>query len=274
MDYTKLHIKDEAFSKETFKLRWNKDGVLETHPRPEHIKNYYRFDDYISHQDEKLSLLGTIYDGVKQIMFNQKWRWIKHHKPEITSLLDFGCGTGEFLKYIQQKKIRTIGVEPVEQASDQARKNNIKVYKSIQQVQSKFDVISLFHVLEHVDDYHQTISDLIEKLEEHGIILIAVPNYKSYDAAFYKEKWAAWDVPRHIWHFSRNDLKNIGKIHNLELLQIKPLWFDALYISMVSESYRGQNSWKGIYRGLMSNLKAKKTLEYSSNVFMFRKREL
>jgi len=103
-------------------------------------------------------------------------------------------------------------------------------------------------------------------------LLIAVPNYKSHDAEHYKEKWAAWDVPRHLWHFNRENIKDLAKQHNLELIKIKPMPFDAFYISMVSESYKGNTKVKGLWRGLISNLKAIHTKEYSSNLFLLQKR--
>ena len=271
MKYTQLEIKDEAFTKKVFKLKLDKKGILKTDPIPENLEDYYKFEAYISHQDKKKSLVGRVYDQVKQWMFKQKHEWIITNQKGVKSILDFGCGTGEFLQYIQEKGIRGVGIEPSQIAFKQAKANGIDVYKIVDEVKEKFEVITLFHVLEHVENYNDILNLLINKLEVGGQLLIAVPNHKSYDATYYKEKWAAWDVPRHIWHFSKNDIIKIGKEHDLKLIQVKPLWFDALYISMVSESYKGQFKWKGVYRGLISNLVARNTKEYSSNVFIYRK---
>lgn len=272
MDYSKLKLKDEAFTKEKFRLTTDKGGVLKTIPRPKKLSKYYDFGGYISHQSDKKTILHSVYNLVKRQMFKTKFGLIKNHSKDINTVLDFGCGTGEFVNYLKSKEINAEGIEPNAVAFQKARHKGIKVYKNILEVEKKFDAITLFHVLEHVDNYNKTLEELISKLNSDGLLLIAVPNYKSYDAKYYKEKWAAWDVPRHLWHFSKKNISDLAEEHNLELIKIKPLFFDAFYISMVSESYKGNPKILGLWRGAISNLSALRTKEYSSHMFLLQKK--
>ena len=271
MDVTEMNIKDEAFTKESFKLKRDKLGVLATQPKPEQLDKYYEFKDYISHKEKSNSFLDLIYDLVKSLMFKRKLEILRLNHPGIKSVLDFGCGTGDFVSYLSKKGIRNTGVEPTKKAFEQAEKTDIKIYKDLNKVDGTFDAITLFHVLEHVEDYIKVLENLKAKLNPGGLLVIAMPNYKSYDACYYKEKWAAWDVPRHLWHFTKQDLSTIADLLNLELIQIRPMSFDAYYISMVSESYKGDHKLKGLYRGFLSNRKAKISGEYSSNIFVMKK---
>jgi len=264
-------IKDEAFSQEKFRLERDKLGVLTTQPKPKQLNKYYEFEDYISHKKNSHSLVDMVYDLVKSLMFKTKLRILKRNLPDIKSVLDYGCGTGKFVSYLSKKGIKSIGIEPTKKAFDQAEKAEVKIYKDLNKVEGTFGAITLFHVLEHVEDYIKVLENLKAKLNPGGILVIAVPNYKSYDASYYKEKWAAWDVPRHLWHFKKQDLSAIAQLLNLELIQIRPMHFDAYYISMISESYKGNPKLKGLYRGFLSNRKAKKSGEYSSNIFVMKK---
>ncbi|MBZ9626925.1 class I SAM-dependent methyltransferase [Psychroflexus sp. CAK1W] len=271
MDLSKLKLKDEAFTKKEFSLTTDKNGVLQTIPKPKNLSSYYNFGGYISHQSEQKDIIHSIYNWVKLQMFRTKLGLLEKHLSELNSVLDFGCGTGEFISYLKSNGINSEGVEPTLVAYQKAMEKNIEVYKDINESKKTYDAITLFHVLEHVDDYEKTIQDLSSKLNSKGLMLIAVPNYKSHDAEYYKEKWAAWDVPRHLWHFNRKNIKDIAGRFNLELVKIRPMPFDAFYISMVSESYKGNSKVKGLWRGLISNLEAIHTKEYSSNLFLLQK---
>ena len=271
MDVTEIIIKDEAFTKESFRLEKDKLGVLTTQPKPKELNKYYEFEDYISHKESNSSLVDMVYDLVKSLMFKTKLKILRNSQPGIKSVLDFGCGTGDFVSYLSKKGIKSVGVEPTKKAFDQAEKDEVKIFWELNEVEGTFDAITLFHVLEHVEDYIKILKDLKAKLNPGGLLVIAVPNYKSYDASYYKEKWAAWDIPRHLWHFKKDDLSTIAQLINLELIQIKPMRFDAYYISMISESYKGNHKLKGLYRGFLSNRQAKTSGEYSSNIFVMKK---
>ncbi|MFO7744158.1 MAG: class I SAM-dependent methyltransferase [Psychroflexus sp.] len=272
MDLSKFKIKDEAFSKKEFSLTTDKNEVLQTIPKPKNLSAYYNFGGYISHQSNKKTVVHGIYNLVRKRMFNTKYKLLRKGSQNLNSVLDFGCGTGEFVEFLKDKNIEAEGVEPTSNAYQKTKEKNIEVYKDLKDVTKSYDAITLFHVLEHVDNYDQTMKQLVSKLNSKGLLLIAVPNYKSHDANYYKEKWAAWDVPRHLWHFNRKNIKDLANRHNLELIKISPMPFDALYISMVSESYRGNSKVFGLWQGIISNLKALKTKEYSSNLFLMQKK--
>lgn len=274
MEYSKLTLKDEAFTGEKFNLIKDEYGVLKTYPQPKDITPYYNFNTYISHQSEKRTGITWIYKSVKKLMHRSKLRLLLNIKKDIHKVLDVGCGTGDFIKFLKNKNIKAEGIEPTPIARDKARKKKIQVHHSIDECKDTFDAITLFHVLEHVKNYDETIGQLIAKLNPKGLMLIAVPNHKSYDAEYYKEKWAAWDVPRHIWHFNKGNILDLGRRHNLELIKIKGMPWDAFYISMVSEAYKGNSKLKGLFLGLISNYYALTSKEYSSNLFLFQKRDL
>lgn len=274
MEYSKLTIKDEAFSGEEFSLIKDKYGVLKTSPQPKNIAPYYNFSTYISHQSEKRTVITWIYNTVKKLMLRSKLRLLLGFKKDIHKVLDVGCGTGDFIEFLENRNIKAEGIEPTPIARERARKKKLHVHHSIDECKDTFDAITLFHVLEHVENYDETIGQLIAKLNPKGLMLIAVPNHKSYDAKHYKEKWAAWDVPRHIWHFNKSNIIDLGRRHNLELIKINGMPWDAFYISMISEAYKENLKLKGLFIGLISNIYALKSKEYSSNLFLFQKRDL
>lgn len=267
----RMKIKDFAHTKEEFKLKRVEEGLYKTQNLPQNLDPYYDFEEYISHDESKKGIIGRVYDVVKKFMFYQKLNLIKKYSNENPKVLDYGCGTGDFLDYLNQKKYKVEGFEPTQKANEIASRKNLKMHSDINSIIGKFDVITLFHVLEHVEDIDFLIKSLKQKLNENGILIIAVPNHESKDAKIYKEFWAAWDVPRHVWHFSKSSLIRKIKSYSLKLISVKPLFFDAIYISIVSEKYKQGNSIKGILNGLYANLHALKTKSWSSHIFIFKK---
>lgn len=189
--------------------------------------------------------------------------------------MDIGCGTGDFLKYGNQKNNSNgVGVEPNDVARQKAQSKNVEVFNDLKEIKAQnYDVITLWHVLEHVPDIENYFSFFNEKLHKDGLLVIAVPNFKSYDAKFYGEHWAAWDVPRHLWHFSKNSMQKISQTHGFDLTHIQPMYFDSFYVSLLSEKYKNgkQNLLKAFWVGLRSNWEAKRTKEYSSHIYLFKK---
>ena len=187
-------------------------------------------------------------------------------------LLDLGAGTGAFVQFMHLAGWKAIGMEPDDGARERARKMNgvdlLPVSEFMNQRKESFDAITLWHVLEHVHDLHGYLDQLKLLLRPNGKIFIAVPNYLSYDADYYKKYWAAYDVPRHLYHFSPDAMKALLRKHDLRLLQTKPMWFDAFYISLLSEKYKGGSAqWmKGLYRGFLSNVQALFKNERSSSL--------
>ena len=274
-----LEIKDYAVSGEDFKLVYNDNlELLETVPQPEahQLSRYYKSEDYISHTDNKRNLLEWTYHLVKRISLSRKVNLINSFNLIGKDVLDIGCGTGDFLKTAQQRGWNVLGVEPNEKARELAnQKTNNKVYdvKSLYELKEKsFDVITLWHVLEHLPQKEQHIEICKKLLKPHGRIVVAVPNYKCFDASYYKKYWAGYDVPRHLWHFSQNAIKLLFQNVKMEVVKILPMKFDAFYVSLLSEKYKNgkMNFIRAFMIGLRSNLKAKQSGEYSSLIYVIK----
>ncbi len=279
---TFLTCKDHTVSRETFTLFRDKNSdLLITLPKPEDNKlyKYYESDAYISHTDSKKSILDKVYQIVKNYAIKQKIKLINSQNGHEKSILDIGCGTGDFLNACKDKGWKIMGVEPNEKARDLALKklnseeylvNNIK--DLLKSNTNRFDVITMWHVLEHVPNLEEYISILKDLLHPNGTLIIALPNYKSHDADYYKNYWAAYDVPRHLWHFSKKAMKLIFSEKKFEIVKILPMKFDAFYVSILSEKYKTgkSNLFNGFYRGFISNLKANRSGEYSSLIYIIK----
>lgn len=270
-----LDCKDYSVSKEKFSLHKNEVyDVLVTQPIPKNLDTYYESEDYISHTDSKRTLFDKVYQFVKNITLKQKLNLINSFNFEEKTLLDVGAGTGDFLNFCKQNHWEVLGTEPNKKARAIAKKKNILLFENLTALESKqFNLITLWHVLEHVKDLEEYIKTLRSLLTEKGRLIIAVPNFKCYDAKYYKEFWAAFDVPRHLWHFSQNGIEQIFKEFGFQLENTKPMKFDSYYVSLLSEKYKTNkmNPINGFYRGFLSNRKAKQTSEYSSLIYVFKK---
>ena len=275
-----LEVKDHSVSGEIFQLVYNKEyDILETFPQlsPDKLSEYYKSENYISHTDSRRNVFERVYHLVRQYSLKQKLKLIEKHSHSGKTLLDVGCGTGDFLKTALNAGWEVQGVEPNERARAIAnRKTNNKVDTpgALDNFQdASFDVITLWHVLEHLPNLEQQIKMLSRLLKRDGILIIAVPNFKSYDAKHYKTFWAAYDVPRHLWHFSKDSIKKLFSDIGMTLYQIKPMLFDSFYVSLLSEKYKSGKikPLKGFYRGLVSNLKAIRSGEWSSLIYLLKK---
>ncbi|WP_316928071.1 class I SAM-dependent methyltransferase [Gillisia marina] len=207
-------------------------------------------------------------------MLVKKLSWIDSYFSEKGKLLDIGAGTGEFLLTAKNKGWKVKGIEPDKNARKLAKQKGIKLVADSSKFKAeKFDVITMWHVFEHVYDLKNQIIELEQLLKKDGLLIIAVPNFKSYDALYYKEHWAAFDVPRHLWHFSRKSFEKLFSGTSFSQFDEKPLLFDSFYVSLLSEKYKTKkkNFFKAFLIGLKSNLKAKKSSEYSSIAYFFRK---
>lgn len=277
MNSNKIYLEttDHLVSKEKFRLEYlTETDMLVTQPIPENLSNYYESNNYISHTDEAKTLLEKVYQTVKKIALKRKLSLINKYANTSKTILDIGCGTGEFLITARKNNWNTLGVEINDEARNKSSKKNITTYKFIEEVKSsQFNIITLWHVLEHLKDLNGTITKISSLLDTDGTLIIAVPNYKSYDANYYKEYWAAYDTPRHLWHFSQKSISTIFENHNLKVVRTLPMYFDSYYVSLLSEKYKtGKSNYlKAFYRGMLSNLKAKRTGEYSSLIYVLQK---
>jgi len=271
-----LTVKDNSVSKETFELVYDESlDMLITSPQPDenNLGRYYESDDYISHTDGKRSLFEKAYHFIKNIALKNKLSLINKLHNSKGNLLDIGAGTGDFLLVAKNNGWNIIGVEPSEKAKVIANAKGVNLKSSISELEdNSFDVITMWHVLEHVPNLENQIKELKRLLKSNGTILIAVPNFNSFDAKYYKEFWAAYDVPRHLWHFSKTAIQKLFAPEDLHLEKILPMKFDSFYVSLLSEKYKTgkMNYFKAFSVGMKSNLKAKKDFEYSSHIYVLK----
>lgn len=274
-----LTVIDYSVSKETFDLYYDQDLdllITSPQPSPENLGRYYESNDYISHTDSKRSLFEKAYHFVKGIALKNKLNLINNCSSSKGNLLDIGAGTGDFLLTAKQNGWETIGVEPSEKAKGIAIGKGIKFSDSTQDLEShSFDVITMWHVLEHIPNLEIQIKELKRLVKPNGTIIIAVPNFKSYDANYYGKFWAAFDVPIHFWHFSKKAIQLLFQKENIKLEKVLPMKFDSFYVSLLSEKYKNgkMNFVKAICIGLVSNWKAKSSLEYSSHIYVLKNNE-
>jgi 2-polyprenyl-3-methyl-5-hydroxy-6-metoxy-1,4-benzoquinol methylase len=275
-----LKCTDYLITKEEFSLeKCPQCTVVITNPRPSlsEINKYYNSSEYISHTDSKRSLTDKLYQFAKRIMLNKKVKLIKSiTKNKQIKVLDFGCGTGEFLVSCKKAGWNASGFEPNAVAKQKAEKKGINVLGEIPKEDS-FDVITLWHVIEHIQDVNQVLNQLFNALKKDGILIIAVPEYKSYDAAYYKRFWAAYDVPRHLYHFNESSLIHCISAFKMKKIVRKPMIFDSFYISILSERNKKRflpiALLSGFFIGAISNIKAMLfNYSYSSQIYVFEKK--
>ena len=269
-----LNCKDNTVSGKYFEVMMHQEyEMLVTSPVPKNLENYYKSETYISHTDSKKTFFDKIYHGVKNHTLKQKLILLNSFKSGSKSVLDFGAGTGDFLKICKNNNWQVLGIEPSAEARENAVKKGIYLKENLLDITNqKFDVITLWHVLEHVENLKNTIKVLKSLLRPEGRIVVAVPNYKSYDAEFYKEHWAAYDVPRHLWHFSQKAIHKLFLEAEMIVEETLPMKFDSYYVSLLSEKYKTgkSNPAKAFYRGFLSNISAKSTSEYSSLIYVIK----
>lgn len=275
---TKKIIKDFSVSNKNFELRFDtKYKMYQTVFEDwKNISDYYQSENYISHTDGQRNWFEKIYQIVKQYTLKTKCHLINQfQKNTLLKVLDIGCGTGDFLKLGTQKfGWNGVGVEPNSTARQKAKDKNLAVEDNLSQLaDKKFEVITLWHVLEHVRDLDEYFSFFQNHLTDDGLLVIAVPNYQSYDAKHYQQFWAAWDVPRHHWHFSKESIKLLAKDFGFECVKTQPMYFDSYYVSLLSEEYKTgrKNILKAFAIGFWSNLTAKSSKEYSSHIYLLKK---
>lgn len=272
-----MKIKDHFLSQETFEIKETQiPGIYKTSPIPENIGSYYESEKYISHHQDSGSVKEKIYKWVQSFNLNYKRNILAKETFENAKVLDYGCGAGEFLKSIEND-VETFGYEPNEAARNFAKQKTVKTkfISRLEEMEDKsLDAITLWHVFEHIENQNEILSLFHQKLKSKGCLIIAVPNCSSYDALYYKEFWAAYDVPRHVFHFSKKGMKNFMNTEHWKLEKIKPLIFDSFYISILSEKYKKNPLFFifGGIKGAISNIKASKTGEFSSLIYIIKKK--
>lgn len=280
----KGEAKDYLVSNQMFGLMECKVcGFVFTNPRPvlDKLGGYYKSADYISHADKPKDFVARVYVAVRNYMFRQKSAMLRSLKGggDDVFVLDYGCATGEFLAFLNKKGFRVAGFEPDAEARQLAVDKGLDVRdeKKLMNgaLHGKVDLITLWHVFEHIPDFHEKIHLFDALLKKDGVIVVAVPEYKSFDARFYGLDWAAWDVPRHLNHFEEKTIRMLFEENGFKYMGKKPLIFDSFYVSMLTEKVKG-NGFLGVVRGLgiglislMYGLLRKHP--FSSQIYIFKK---
>lgn len=294
-----LSCMDYYVSHETFQIvRCEKCGFRFTNPRPDEteIKKYYISDEYISHSSTPKGLVNKIYCRVRKFTIRKKLSLVeeirRNQKKGTKSILDFGCGTGEFISACRKRSWNIYGVEPSEIARKNAQEQHSIVPLSTEEFfkfnKKIFNIITLWHVLEHIHRIDDALKQFHRTLNDDGVLIIAVPNNNSYDAQKYGSCWAAYDLPRHLFHFIQRDMESLMEKHGFKLTRILPMKFDSYYVSFLSERYKSGKSqssqfplYKGGLRGIFllfngfltgwkSNIYSKK-FGHSSQIYVFTK---
>ena len=266
--------KDHLVSSEEFDIFWNEEkGYANTAlPKEINLALYYQAEAYSSHKTEKHSFFDFLYVIVQKLMLSYKASFISESK---TSVLDYGSGVGVFANFLQNKGFTVTTVEPSDMARNVCLEKGLNAYKTIDYISksTSFSAITLWHVLEHIPDVKAILTQLDRKLQTKGTLIIAVPNLMSYDAKHYRSHWAALDVPRHLWHFTDKGLIQLVESSGFSFRSFHPLWFDAIYISYLSELQQGNRFAfiKGFFVGIWSNWLALSNGQYSSKIYIFEK---
>ena len=273
---TYLNTKDFLVTKESFSLLHDPEmDMLITFPKPkpEDLGRYYETDEYISHTDSGSGFMAFLYQTIKKVALKRKVRLIRKLCPSRGTLADLGAGTASFLDVSKTDGWIVQGAEPNPKAREIADSKGIKLVENISDLEgSLFDVVTLWHVLEHIPNLNDELAVISSLVKPGGSLVIAVPNFKSFDAKYYGEYWAAYDVPRHLWHFSKSSMEKLFE-DGLEFIKSEPMVFDSFYVSLLSEKYKTGNTFsiRALLIGLWSNLKAWRTKESSSHIYLFKK---
>jgi 2-polyprenyl-3-methyl-5-hydroxy-6-metoxy-1,4-benzoquinol methylase len=277
-----LRVLDHSITKEPFQLvDCAACGLRFTNPRPTGatLDRYYQSENYISHSNRSATLLDRVYQRVRGYALKAKHSRVAYHQAD-GRLLDVGCGTGEFLAYCASRGYVVQGIEPSLCAREQAIANHslsILPQLELLPAQEQFDVITLWHVLEHLPDPRTTFKRLFALMADGGLLAIAVPDRGSWDCAYYRTAWAAWDVPRHLIHYREVDIQKLLREQGFDLVETRRMWLDATYISLLSERYKGRSevlAWGlGFLVGLWSNIQSLLTKRATSSMLYFARKQ-
>lgn len=267
-DHKHFKVKDYIKSGDLFQLyKDNNSGIVWTFLDKNHNHEYYYSSEkYIPHKEKK-GFFGFLYLFVQKIMFRYKLKNLKNHINKNKIVLDYGSGDGRFAEYLNQLQIKTMTYDPLVKKLDESEPN------SYQTLENQIDTLMMWHVIEHIPDLDSSIKAIYNSIKNKGSLVVAVPNIDSYDSKHYKECWAGFDVPRHLYHFNHESLINFiekqGFIYNYR----KPLIFDSFYVSILSEKNRNNpfGTLNGLIIGLISNLFALFSTNYSSSFYVFTK---
>lgn len=274
-----MECKDHTVSGELFTICKckNCNGAFTQDAPGEHtIGNYYKAEAYVSHTNSKRGFVNKLYQMARGYTLPQKRRIVEEGISGDKRLLDLGAGTGHFAHEMQTAGWTVTGLEPDAGSRQLAVElHNLQLlpaYELNNLEPESFDAITLWHVLEHIHRLHETLDQLRLLLKPKGRLFIAVPNLNSLDAALYGRHWAAFDVPRHLYHFSPDAMQRLLHLHDLKLDKTRPQHLDAWYISLLSSRYAG----KGLLHATTTAMRCtaaslKQTTKASSLIYIARK---
>ncbi len=249
-----------------------------TNPRPsdDELGRYYDPENYISHSNKSEGLVDRLYHLVRNYSLKKKVALISSLQKEKGRLLDYGAGTGHFLKSAQDSGWQVEGVEPSPDARKVAMETNhvkLTAPEDFQWQEETFNAITLWHVLEHLPDLQEHMQKFSAALRRNAVLVIAVPNHESADSKMYGENWAALDVPLHLYHFKKKNIEKLAAQHGLEMIEVRNMPFDSFYVSMLSEKIvnGSTNYLRAFSRGLKSNLKGFSDKNASSLIYILKK---
>jgi 2-polyprenyl-3-methyl-5-hydroxy-6-metoxy-1,4-benzoquinol methylase len=278
-----MPVKDHSISGETFDLvecGQCRFKFLQNPPDEADAGRYYQSEDYVSHSDTRKGLVNQLYHFGRQFMLKQKRKMVRKAAPH-GKLLDIGTGTGYFLSFMKNSGYDVSGIEVDEGARNFAKTQfglDVKEPGALINggLDGQFDIITLWHVLEHIYDLDLYMKKISDHLKDEGTLIIAVPNCNAFDAKYYKDFWAAYDVPRHLWHFTPETMKQFAKNNNFKVEALKGMPLDPFYIAMLSEKYKSNNQFLMLFRagivGKWSFLTALFDKKKSSSVIYFLKK--
>ncbi len=270
--------KDYFLTTESFEIvKCSNCGFRFTNPRPGagELGKYYESTDYISHSDIRKGLFASVYQQVRKYTLGRKRAMISKFQPG-GELLDIGCATGQFLNYMSEYGWNVTGIEPDEKTRTRAiSEYGLKVLpeEGLNTIRNgTFDLITMWHVLEHVSDLNGRMEQLRNLLKPQGTLIIAVPNCDAYDAGKYGAFWAGYDLPRHLYHFAKSDMKLLAEKHGFTIVTILPMKFDAYYVSLLSEKYKsGRMRWlPALWNGFCSNVHSVPNKGHSSLIYVIK----
>jgi len=270
--------KDYFLTGETFEIvKCIGCGFRFTNPRPlaEELCEYYESADYISHSDTRKGVFAAVYQQVRKYTLGRKLAMIRKFQPK-GEILDIGCATGQFLNFMSKNGWITTGIEPDEKTRERAISEfGLKVFPEANlnsMTKASFDVITMWHVLEHVSDIKERMAQLKNLLKPEGTLIVALPNCEAYDAKKYGKFWAGYDLPRHLYHFTKSDVKLLSETYGFTIVNILPMKFDSFYVSLLSEKYKtGKMNWlPALWNGFWSNVKSGQNFGHSSLIYVIK----
>lgn len=269
-----ISVKDHLVSKETFHIVFDGGvGAWKTTPQPsqQELKAYYPKEGYLSHADKANGLKDRLYLWVKKRNIQTKLRWIGLNSEQ-SKLLDFGAGNGAFALVAQAKGWRVYTQEFSEDVLLSLKEKGLKTV-DVSKQKDTYDAITLWHVFEHLPNPKAQLATFYNALAPGGSLVLALPNINAWDARHYGAQWAGYDVPRHLWHYNKAAIVELAKDTGFYLVNTHNMFWDAFYVSLLSEQYRhAKCSWiNAVIKGSLSNLLGWRKKNTSALTFILQK---